>query len=248
MRILTLNIRFGAGSERLDKPGYDVRVPDWKIKALTSAIQSVDPDIVALQEVKTEKQAQRIASNLKMRYLYCRHPSSYAMDFFEWGLALISRMEITGHGNFSLYFDEFTRAGRQMLMAEFRGQRPPFTVINVHLDPRDIDRQVEKICSAAEKAGDSVILAGDFNCTPNHPALTPIKNKYIDSCRAIRTSVSAEAESHGTVLKGSGRIDYIFVDPRYWIVGEAGLLPEAHRRVSDHIGFFADIAPKRPLK
>lgn len=59
MRLLTLNIRFGAGIEFPDKHGYDVPVSDKKITALSSAIGSVQPDIVALQEVKSERQVQR---------------------------------------------------------------------------------------------------------------------------------------------------------------------------------------------
>lgn len=241
MRLLTLNIRYGAGSESLDKPGYNVRVTESKISALASAIHCVNPDIVALQEVKTASQAKRIASKLKMTHLYCRHPSSYAMDFFEWGLALMYRLDATGHGNVTVYFDEYTRSGRQMLVGGFSDQSLPFTIFNVHLDPRDIDRQIENVCAEAEKIDCPVILAGDFNCAPDDSALEPIKRKYLDACRAVTTPGAAEAESIGTVLNGSERIDYIFIDPEHWIVRDAGLLPETHRRVSDHIGFFAVI-------
>jgi endonuclease/exonuclease/phosphatase family metal-dependent hydrolase len=244
MRLLTLNIRFGAGIQRLDKPGYDVPATGEKIAAIASAVQSVDPDVVALQEVKSAKQAQRIASMLGMSNLYCRHPSSYAMDFFEWGLAFAYRLDKTGHGNVSLYFDESTRAGRQMLIASFSDRGTPFSIINVHLDRHNIELQVANILAAAEKMQDPVMLSGDFNCTPDDPALARLKGKWIDACRAVFTPGASEAESIGTVLNNASRIDCIFVDPDRFTVRDAGLLPEPHRRVSDHIGFYADIDPK----
>ncbi len=242
MRLLTLNIRFGAGSEFPDKHGYNVPTSDKKIAALSSAIQSVQPDIVALQEVRNEKQVQRIASNLDLQYIYCRHPSSYSLDFFEWGIAFLFRFKLTRSAGFSIYFDNNYRAGRQALLSSFKVRGNLVTVMNLHLVPDEIDLQMHKVLTRAAQSDTPTILMGDFNCTPDSDGLNTIKNKWIDTCQeAIATPGGTEAGSVGTITGNSRRIDYIFVERSCFCVREVGLLPEPHRRVSDHIGYFADI-------
>jgi endonuclease/exonuclease/phosphatase family metal-dependent hydrolase len=82
---------------------------------------------------------------------------------------------------------------------------------------------------------------GDFNCLPDDGSWRPFENRWIDSCRAVSTETSREAENAGTLVEKRMRIDYIRVDPRAYRVLDAGLVPTGHRRVSDHIGYFADI-------
>lgn len=242
MRLLTLNIRFGAGSEFPDKQGYDLPVKKKKITALAFAIESVKPDIVALQEVKNEKQAEQIASHLNFKYIYCRHPSSYSLDFFEWGIAFLFRLPLIKSAGFSIYFDENIRTGRQALIASFEAGDNSVTVINVHLVPNAIDRQIENLFSLTKQSDAPTILMGDFNCTPHDNALNPIKNKWVDTCQAaITTPGGAEADSRGTLLENGKRIDYIFVEKYCFIIRKVGILEERHRLVSDHIGYFADI-------
>jgi len=60
----------------------------------------------------------------------------------------------------------------------------------------------------------------------------------------VDTKSSQEAKEIGTHRFGSKRLDYIFVDPNYFSVLEAGLAPEQHRSASDHIGYFACVRPR----
>jgi endonuclease/exonuclease/phosphatase family metal-dependent hydrolase len=247
MRVLTLNIRFGAGSESPEKQGYNVPVSGKKITALSAAIQSVQPDIVALQEVKSERQTQRIASRVNLQYIYCRHPSSYSLDFFEWGIAFLFRLKLIRSAGASTYFDKNVRSGRQALLASFQVKDKLITIINLHLIPHAIDLQIQKVITLAEQSNTPTILIGDFNCTPDNPALKPLKYKWLDTCQeAITTPGGTEADSIGTFMGNTKRIDYIFVDRDCFSICEVGLLPEAHRRISDHIGYFADIDLKTP--
>ncbi len=236
-----MNIRFGAGDKRLDEPGYDVRVTEGKIAALAAALRSVTPDIAALQEVKSARQVRRIADILNMKVMYCRHPSSYSLDFFEWGLAFLYRVEKTRQGCVSAFFDESTRAGRHALVAEFSFGGLPVTVVNLHMDPEHIAVQIENVLAFTERVETPTILTGDFNCVPDDPALDPVKRKWIDTCHAVDSPSAREARLKGTVLDGNRRIDYIFVEPELFEVREAGLPPPEHRRVSDHVAYFVDI-------
>jgi endonuclease/exonuclease/phosphatase family metal-dependent hydrolase len=80
---------------------------------------------------------------------------------------------------------------------------------------------------------------GDFNCGSDDGVLAPIRQKLVDTCRSADTAGAREAQRVGTLLGGTARIDHIFVSRQDFSVADAGLVPEAHRRVSDHIGYFA---------
>ena len=64
----------------------------------------------------------------------------------------------------------------------------------------------------------------------------------IDTCSAVETDSSKNAKRAETAggfkyrryFAGSVRIDYIFVDPKNFIVSDAGLAPEEYYYVSDH--------------
>ena len=76
--------------------------------------------------------------------------------------------------------------------------------------------------------------------------LKPIKDRFIDSCRAVDTETAKEALKYGTYLSGQGqRIDYIFVDPKLFKVVDAGLVPVKHWIASDHIAYWSKIQLKK---
>ena len=133
MRLLTLNIRFGAGGASPEKPGYDLPIDAGKLAALADAIRAMRPDVAALQEVYNATQAQRLADVLRMRVVYARHPSSYSLDFFEWGLAFLHDSETIRTHLHSIDFDMERRAGRSRVdrhvgsrwQSGHLSQRPP---------------------------------------------------------------------------------------------------------------------------
>jgi endonuclease/exonuclease/phosphatase family metal-dependent hydrolase len=85
---------------------------------------------------------------------------------------------------------------------------------------------------------------GDLNLIDPNVGLVPINKKLVDSCEVVDSQYSREAKEIGTHRFGSRRLDYIFVDPNYFSVLEAGLAPEQYRTASDHIGYFACVRPK----
>ncbi len=243
MRLLTLNIRFGAGCESPDKPGYDVHSSKRKIYALADAIASVDPDVVALQEVKGALQAERIAGRLGMKTVYTRHPISYALDFFEWGLAVCHRSKLLQVLNPTLEGTVSSRSRRKMLLVTLDQEEGPVTFVDIHFDPRGIADQAKSLIGQFTGEPAPRVLMGDFNCPAEDDGLAGVREHWVDSCRAATTDASREADRLGTLLARRARIDHIFIDPRFHRVVDAGLVPEDHRRVSDHIGYFADVRP-----
>ncbi len=241
MRLLTFNIRLGAGGGLLTKPAYDVPASEERDMALARAIQAVAPDIVALQEVRNARHAEKIAAWLKLGCLYTPHPSSYSLNFFEWGLALLFRFRLLRQGNFAVFFDPDVRTGRNGLWAEFEGPGGVFTVMNVHLDACRPAMQIERLAARSAGIDDPLALMGDFNIPPDDEALAPIKDRMMDTCQAVDTPGSREAQAVGTISGERGRIDQIWVAAHGFRVREAGLLPPRHRGGSDHIGFYADV-------
>lgn len=241
LRLLTLNIRLGAGGGTLNRPVYDIPASEARDNAIAAALQEAAADVVALQEVRSARHAHKIAERLKVGVVYTPHPASYALDFFEWGLALLSRRTITRHGNFSVFFDTEVRSGRNGLWAEIDVGGRVLTIMNVHLETRQPTVQIEALRSRIARTSGPLIVMGDFNLTPDEAALAPLTRIATDSCRAAETPHSREAEAIGTFAGTRRRIDHILVAGDGIQVRDAGLLPVRHRAISDHFGYVAEV-------
>jgi|GEM_PF-2750680 len=247
MRLLTFNIRFGAGGGQPEKQGYNLPITSAKLADLTAAIDSLQPDVAALQEVYNARQAERISRQLGMRFVYGRHPSGYALDFFEWGLALLHRHEVIRTTQHPLTFDPDLRSGRHALIVTLSIENTPVTFINVHLAFENLEGQVAELLSVADGIENPLAILGDFNCSPDDGRLEPLQSRLHDTCRAITSDGAQEAETVGTLLHSSSRFDYVFVDPRHFIVEDVGLPAQIHRRVSDHLAYYADVRLKNTV-
>jgi endonuclease/exonuclease/phosphatase family metal-dependent hydrolase len=243
VRLVTLNMRFGVGSRILDRPAYDVPVSARRLQPIVDALRSQQPDIVALQEVSSQRQAERLAEPLQMASAYVPHRSSYALDFFEWGLAFLFKGRLMDSGNYAIHFDEKRRYGRQALMVRVKLDAAELTVVNVHLEQADPVGQIANLNRFVAPFSAPVVLMGDFNRQPHDPALGVLASRWVDTCQAVASPASREAARLGTLRRPPQRIDYIFVEPTAFKVSEAGLLPPEHRTISDHIGYFADLQP-----
>ena len=241
MRVMTLNMRYGSGSDKLGDPGYDLPSSSQKVKAVADAVRSVDPDIVALQEVRNQRQAENLASLTGMSCVYASHPLGYRLYFFEWGLAFLYRLELRETLGRSILIDRRTGVGRTGLLCRVAADETVITFINLHFDHDRKQTQMENLLRVLEELPPPVCLLGDFNCDPQDPLLEPLKNQMADTCLLADTPLSREASAAGTLVGNGGRRDYIWVDPERFSVHEAGLVAEPHRTVSDHIGYWADI-------
>ena len=239
LQVMTYNIRVGAGRGGLLTPVKYLTSSESKLKRIALAIRSLDPDIIGLQEVKEAAQAEFLASALSMNYVYVSHEDSR----LEWGLAVLSRFKITEYYGKFIRYDE--RKPRIALICTIELNDSKVSIINVHFYLGDYNEQVEKIIKLVSNIFEPVILMGDFNLVDPDTELAPIKEKLADTCELVDTEFSQEAKEVGTHRFGSKRLDYIFVDPNYFSVMEAGLVPEQHRSASDHFGYFACVTPKK---
>ncbi|MBT8362370.1 MAG: endonuclease/exonuclease/phosphatase family protein [Deltaproteobacteria bacterium] len=238
---MTLNIRYGSGCKDLDKRGYDLSTSHEKLAVAADAIRAINPDLVALQEVRNQLQAENLARLTGMNSIYMSHPIGYRLFFFEWGLAFLYRSTLIESGSRTIRIDEKTGVGRTGLMCRMKIRGTVVTFINVHFDHGEEAKQIQNIIQWLEDITSPVCMLGDLNLGPDDPVLHPLKERLADSCQLAQTRLSEEANIKGSLLKGDMRVDYIWIEPRFFTVQEAGLIPEPHRGVSDHIGYFADV-------
>ena len=179
-----------------------------------------------------------------MHHAYAAHLSGYWLDFFEWGLAALFRWQRIRSTTQSLFFDRRSRSGRLALILDLEIQGRTVTIVNVHLEPNHLRAQAADLAALVSRTRPPVFLVGDFNCQADDPALTPIRTALIDSCQPDRGPSADEVRLTGTLVTTGRRIDHIFFDRRHAHFGAAGLMPASHRRVSDHVGYFADFRLK----
>ncbi len=90
--VMTFNIRHGCGDTEPgnSNPAFFRGCPK-KFDLIVSAIRSVNPDVIGLQETSSG-QAERIARSLNMNFVYSTHNSGGYGSW--WGNAVLSRFKI----------------------------------------------------------------------------------------------------------------------------------------------------------
>ena len=237
---MTLNIRYGSGGGALDKPGYDLSSRPENLAAIAAAIHSVKPDVVALQEVRNQLQAENLARLTNMDSIYMSHPLGYRLFFFEWGLAFLHRLKLLATGSRTILIDSASGIGRNGLYCTLAAGEETVTVINVHFDHQRKEAQMGRVLELLEDISPPLCLLGDFNCAPGSLLFTELRKRLVDTCALACTESSQQAETRGTLVAGKMRSDHIWVDRRF-SVRQAGLVGEPHQKISDHIGYFADV-------
>jgi len=244
MRIMTLNMRYGSGIEKIEAPGYDQTTSLHKLLAIATAVRSVNPDIVALQEVRNQQQSEKLAQLTGMNSIYVSHPIGYRLFFFEWGLAFLHCLRLMDTASRTILIDHGTGIGRTSLVCRTMVDKTMVTFINVHLDHERKAMQIDNILRLLEASEPPFCLLGDFNCDSEDALLVPLRSVLSDTCMLAETALSREALAIGTMVATDRRRDYIWVDPHTFSVQEAGLLARPHRTISDHIGYYADVTLK----
>ncbi len=243
--VMTYNIRAGLGGAHSERNPIEARDHKQNLKPVVAAIRSTKADVVALQEVAGEAQAREIAAALGMEHVYARHGTKYGKW---WGLAILSRHPIAQHRS------DPTSSGRgntrSDLTAEIRVRGRAITFVNIHPDKDLKDGEPIRRTMARIKAIDApLILLGDFNSPPHAARLAPVKARFADVAEIASTKAAAAARHHPTfmrdgVLVSAARLDYIFMDPKYFEVLDVRLLDRAYWAASDHIGVTAVLSLK----
>ncbi len=214
LRVLTYNIHHGEGTDgRFDYP------------RLADRIRSLDPDVVALQEVDrgTRRaggvdQAQRVADLLGMHAAF---GAAMPFDGGEYGQAILSRFPL---GELQVHPLPFAFGEEPRILLRVRIQPPEglpaFDFLSTHLchqSPETRRGQVRQILGVLEDSGGTpAILAGDFNALAGAPEMQDLlSGEWIDAAAP------------------DSRIDYVLVRRLdAWRV-ESAEIPD-DRIVSDH--------------
>lgn len=229
VRVLCYNIHHGEGVDgKLD------------LERIAGVIQSVKPDVVALQEVeyktmrtKGVDQPAELARLTRMKAVFEKN-----IDFEggQYGNAVLSKWPIVKHQNIHLpSLDNGEQRG--VLICELKPDAldRPILLLCTHLDHRR-DEQ-ERLASAkrineliAERGEVPAILAGDLNATRDSAVLKTFAGKWqIANDRELPTV---------PVGKPARQIDFVLSRPaRRWKTVEVRVLDEAV--ASDHRAIFA---------
>ena len=230
LRILSYNIHHAEGVDgKLDVP------------RIAQVILSVEPDLVALQEVdknttRTGKVNQDIelANITKMNSVF---GSNITFQGGQYGNAILSKFPIIKNKNFLL---PNVDSGEQRGLLRSRIQisnKENILFFSTHLDHRRSDTErlasaeaINQIISLDNKS--PAILAGDFNDVPESPTLKELGKLWLRTNKKILKTIPAS--------KPSRQIDYIFVQPKErWKIIESQVLDEDI--ASDHRAIFSII-------
>ena len=230
LRILSYNIHHAEGVDgKLDVP------------RIAQVILSVDPDLVALQEVdKNTIRTGKVNQDIKLSRLTkmnCVFGSNITFQGGQYGNAILSKFPIIKNKNFLLpNVDSGEQRG--LLQSQIQiSNKENVLFFSTHLDHRRSD--TERLASA--KAINQIIgldnkspaiLAGDFNDVPDSPTLKELGKVWLRTNKKILRTIPAS--------KPSRQIDYIFVQPKErWKIIESQILDEDI--ASDHRAIFSII-------
>lgn len=230
LRILSYNIHHAEGVDgKLDVP------------RIAQVILSVDPDLVALQEVdKNTIRTGKVNQDIELSRLTKMNSvfgSNITFQGGQYGNAILSKFPIIKNKNFLL---PNVDSGEQRGLLQSRIQisnKENVLFFSTHLDHRRSDTErlasakaINQIISLDNKS--PAILAGDFNDVPDSPTLKELGKVWLRTNKKILRTIPAS--------KPSRQIDYIFVQPKErWKIIESQVLDED--TASDHRAIFSII-------
>lgn len=230
LRILSYNIHHAEGVDgKLDVP------------RIAQVILSVDPDLVALQEVdKNTIRTGKVNQDIELSRLTKMNSvfgSNITFQGGQYGNAILSKFPIIKNKNFLLpNVDSGEQRG--LLQSQIQiSNKENILFFSTHLDHRRSDTErlasakaINQIISLDNKS--PAILAGDFNDVPDSPTLKELGKVWLRTNKKILRTIPAS--------KPSRQIDYIFVQPKErWKIIESQILDED--TASDHRAIFSII-------
>lgn len=241
LTVMSYNIRVGYGGKDHGVDPYTLSQREENLPPIVAAVHSIDPDIVGLQEVRGPGQARRLAEALNMNYAYERHNTGSSRPSW-WGGAILSKFPIIKAKGIQISSGRGNTKSALICTVDLDGQ--PTTFISVHKD-RDLKdgSSFKVIMRMVDKIEGPVVLIGDLNMRPHDPRLKLLQGRFIDTAMAVDTDAAKNARNTGTFY-GFGRIDYVLVDPQYFVVQDAGIISREHWNASDHLAYYARVTLK----
>lgn len=232
LRVLTYNTHHGEGVDgKLD------------LGRIAAVMTGSGADVVAVQEVDVATgrtgRVDQAAEYRRLTGLEGRFGKAIDFQGGAYGQMLLSRWPIS---DFAVHRLPNPRGREQRIAVSARIQppgRPAFRFVGVHLDATrdDSDRglQVESLLSTFGSLAEPVVLAGDFNDTPESRVMRRALGRWSDASAASpQPTIPAE--------KPGSRIDFVLFTPLPgWSVRSSRVMPEAvasdHRALRVEFGF-----------
>lgn len=200
-------------------------------------IRSYGPDIVALQEVDVGRtrsgaidQAHELAQGLGMQAVFA---PCIDTDGGRYGIATLTRLPIVEERQLCLPIHKHRRSQpRCALVTKHTWDGGDLEMINTHLSILFRERPGQVAAIAAEMAGEALIIAGDFNCTPWSPAYRVLARGLKSATRFARTWPSP-----APIVP----IDHIFYRGRLGVVSAGAWTGGPARKASDHLPVVAEL-------
>ena len=241
LTVMSYNIRVGYGGRDHGINPYTLTKREENLAPIVAAIQSIDPDIIGLQEVRGSGQARRLAKALNMNYAYAWHETDDERPRW-WGVAVLSKYPIVKSKRIQITSEKGRTRSALLSTTDIGDQSATFISIHTARD-RDDHSSFEGIMSAVKSIEHPVVLIGDLNMNPDDHRLELLQPRFIDSAVAVNTESAHKARTTGT-YPDAGRIDYVLVDSRYFEVRDAGIISREHWDASDHLAYYARIVLK----
>lgn len=233
LRVLSYNIRHGAGTdERLD------------LERTATAIKSLTPDLVGLQEVDSSVKRSGSVNQPKElgRLLGMNAAFGSFMDYDggQYGLAVLSRFPIKSAHALRLPEGNEPRVALIAEIAMPFGRR--IALANVHFDWVEDDRfrfaQASLLAKALARLNTPYVLLGDFNDEPGSRTLKLFQGMAVEAKKPASNRLTFSS------VKPEVEIDFIFASPgSKWKVGEGKAIDLPV--VSDHRPVLAELVLKR---
>jgi len=227
LRVLTFNIYHGATMKG-----------DFDLDYIADIIKSVDPDIVALQEVdfKTNRSkkydiAAELGYRTKMAPLF---GASMPYDGGEYGNAILSKRSIISSEKIALPGMKGTEPRSALTITTLTESGDTVVFISTHFsneDERSRVLQAQKINELVKGSRYPAILAGDLNALPGSKSIETLKEEW------RVTDASKEPSFTYPPNKPEKKIDYIMYTPaKKWKVKEHKTICDTI--ASDHCSYF----------
>lgn len=225
MKIMSYNIHHGkslTGRHTLDE--------------MVQLMKASGAEIIGLQEVdssmprsRMQNQVRYLGEALQMNYVYGENINILGGRY---GNAVLSKYPIEFSENLFLPSNREQR-GLLNAVINVNGRRINFMVTHLGLNDEERQSQLRSIQNYMGTVAGDVILVGDFNMSPQDPALMELKRKMVDVAWALGENNTPTFDFPFL----SKRIDYIFVPPSFELIDYQVI----KSRASDHYPITATV-------
>jgi endonuclease/exonuclease/phosphatase family metal-dependent hydrolase len=254
---MTWNVQLGF---RLDDDPWDknnIGATAGYMDELVDAVNSIDCDILLLQEVpferpncETQDFVKYIGEHLNMNYAYGSHsynnPDGVHENYGQWGNAVLSKYYIKDLEKREIFRRDAWERRSVVKVVLKLNDTMDLDIYSIHLYPgcstNELESSVSNVLDFIDESQNPIIAAGDFNIQPENEFIDVFKTRLVETVEALADSQAEYIEENGTVQLANGikgvRIDYIFISPGVFTIDYMDLLDEQYWDLSDHIGYY----------